>query len=177
MKIIGVGLNKTGTKTLNTSLRHWGFRHFSIDKDAVQLYIDGNIKGLLQLVEQYDSFEDWPWPLIYREIDQAFPGSKFILTRRKDSETWFRSLCDHAELYHASRTWKAVYGYENPKKHKREHIEYYENHNRGVREYFRDRPDDLLEVCWGKGTGGTSLRGSSERSGPRSPSHTPTRSP
>ena len=42
------------------------------------------------MVEQFDAFEDNPWPLLYRELDERFPGSKFILTRRP-TENWINS--------------------------------------------------------------------------------------
>ncbi len=35
-----------------------------------------------KLVEQYDAFQDNPWPMLYRELDRTFAGSKFILTVR-----------------------------------------------------------------------------------------------
>ena len=31
---------------------------------------------MLEMMQQYDSFEDWPWPLVYRQIDEVRkPGS------------------------------------------------------------------------------------------------------
>jgi hypothetical protein len=153
MKVVGVGLNKTGTTSLGACLQHWGFKHISVNRDAFRLYLDGKIDALLRMAEQYDSFEDWPWPLIYREIDRAFPGSKFILTRRKDAESWFRSLCDHAELHTSPFYRKPIYGYAFPHRYKEQHIRFYNEHNRAVREYFSGRPGDLLEVCWGEGHG------------------------
>jgi hypothetical protein len=40
-----------------------------------------------------------------------------------------------------------------PRGHQREYIRYYEDHLRSVRDYFRDRPDALLDVCWEEGHG------------------------
>ena len=34
------------------------------------------------MVDRFDAFEDNPWPVLYKELDARFPGSKFILTRR-----------------------------------------------------------------------------------------------
>lgn len=81
-KVVGVGLNKTGTSTLGVCLRHWGFRHTSVSKEAFALWRSGGAAALKREVRRFDSFEDWPWALMYREIDAAYPGSKFILTRR-----------------------------------------------------------------------------------------------
>jgi hypothetical protein len=151
MKIVGVGLNKTGTKTLRTCLLYWGFRHLSYSKDAFDSWRHGRYDDLLALVDAYDSFEDWPWPLIFRQIDEKFPNTKFVLTRRKDAETWFSSLCKHADRTGPTDFRKSIYGFEMPHAHKTEHVQFYENHIESVRNYFRNRPADLLEVCWEEG--------------------------
>ena len=82
MKIVGIGLNKTGTKTLKYCLEQWGFRHQSYDLRAFELYREGRLDELFDWMQEYDSFEDWPWPLFYREIDTRFPNAKFVLTVR-----------------------------------------------------------------------------------------------
>lgn len=151
MKIVGVGLNKTGTKTLRACLLHWGFRHVTCSKGAFDLWRDGRYDDLLAWVSAHDSFEDWPWPLIFRQIDKKFPNTKFILTRRKNAETWFNSLCSHAVRTGPTEFRKTIYGYEMPHVHKAEHLQFYEKHNESVRNYFRDRPADFLEVCWEEG--------------------------
>ncbi len=96
------------------------------------------------MVERFDAFEDNPWPILYRELDERFPGSKFILTRRP-SDAWIRSqVKDFATTETPMRRW--IYG-ENagcPEGNEDIYVERYERHNREVLEYFRDRPDDLL---------------------------------
>src|SRR5690606_2198995 len=113
----------------------------------------GELEPVLAFADRYDSFEDWPWPLLYRELDQRYPGSKFILTTRRDAETWLRSLKNHATLTGPTDFRRVAYGHDMPHGHEAEHIERYERHNREVREYFRDRPEDFLEVCWETGSG------------------------
>ncbi|OGS95976.1 MAG: hypothetical protein A3H31_03245 [Gallionellales bacterium RIFCSPLOWO2_02_FULL_57_47] len=153
MKIVGIGLNKTGTTTLGVCLKHWGLKHISCSQDAFNLWRKEDYDGLLKLVGDFDSFEDWPWALIYKAIDERFPGAKFILTRRKDAETWFNSLCQHADRTGPTDYRKYIYGYEMPREHKAEHIFLYEKHLETVREYFRKRPSDFIEVCWEEGDG------------------------
>jgi len=65
-------LNKTGTTSLGVCLNHLGFNHISFSETAFNLYIKGNYKSLLNLVGEYDSFEDWPWPLIYKKLIELF---------------------------------------------------------------------------------------------------------
>ncbi len=153
MKIVGIGLNKTGTKTLGACLRHWKMRHVSFSAKSFELWRANSTAALLEQVAKFDSFEDWPWPLLYREIDAAFSGSKFLLTRRRDPDTWFTSLCKHAERTGPTIYRKAIYGYEMPQQNRDAHIRYYENHLISVREFFRDRPNALLELCWEEGHG------------------------
>ena len=157
MKIVGIGLNKTGTTTLGTCLVHWGFKHISYSKPAFDLWRKNDFDKLWQFTHNYDSFEDWPWPLVYREMDEKYPGSKFILTTRKNSETWFRSLCKHAHRTGPTEFRKVIYGFEMPFEHPTEHMEYYVRHNRAVREYFHNRQNDFLEVCWENGDGWNEL--------------------
>lgn len=169
MKIIGVGLNKTGTKTLGACLRHFQFKHVSFSPPAFQLWLKNDYAKLLSWMAAYDSCEDWPWPLIFRDIDRTFPGSKFILTRRTDAEVWFKSLCKHAEWTGPTVFRKHVYGFEMPHQHKREHIHYYEEHLQTVRDYFKDRPEALLEVCWEQGSGWSELARFLDRPEPNIP--------
>ena len=70
MKIIGIGLNKTGTTTLGVCFKYWGFNHISFCETAFNLYVKEDYESLLGLVSEYDSFEDWPWPMIYKDIDE-----------------------------------------------------------------------------------------------------------
>jgi Sulfotransferase domain len=153
MKVVGVGLHKTGTTTLSVCMRHWKFKHISSDRKAFDMYVRGDISGLLEIAAQYDSFEDWPWPLVYREIDRRFPSSKFILTKRSNPQVWFESLCKHAERTGPTNYRRIVYGKAMPHGYKESHIQRYEEHNAEVEAYFRDKPGQLLVVCWENGDG------------------------
>ena len=153
-KVVGIGLNKTGTKTLMICLQRWGYRHKTYDLEAFNRFRAGDIESLLQTVAEYDSLEDWPWPLIFREIDERFPDCKFILTKRKNPEVWYRSLCKMAVRLGPFHDFEEhIYGYAMPHGHKDEHIRFYNAHNRAVEEHFRDRPHKLLTICWETGSG------------------------
>ena len=94
-----------------------------------------------------------PWPLMYRELDAAFPGSKFILTVR-DTDRWYRSIAGHfgAKPYHIQQL---TYGDDAgaPVGHEERYRSVYDAHNAAVRAYFADRPGDLLEFWLEKGHG------------------------
>ncbi len=153
MKIFGIGLNKTGTKTLGTCLKHFGNRHISCDFNSLKLYSAGNFAAVCEIIDQYDSFEDWPWPLMYELLDKNYPDGKFILTVRKSPEIWFQSLVKHANRTGKTEFRKVAYGHEMPHGFKEEHIAFYKKHNQDVLEYFSNKPGKLLKVCWENGDG------------------------
>jgi hypothetical protein len=110
-------------------------------------------------VAEYDAFEDNPWPVLYKELDQRFPGSKFVLTRRP-AEAWIRSMVkDFATTETPMRRW--IYGEDAgcPEGNEDVYIARYERHNKEVLEYFKDRPDDLLVFDLPKGDGWDKLCG------------------
>lgn len=163
-KVVGIGLNKTGTKTLGHYLARWGYRHRSYDSNSTHespsftLYSQGNTAALMDIVRDYDSFEDWPWPLLYRQIDDQFEDVKFVLTTRSSSEVWYRSLCNMAVRIGAMPLYeKSVYGYATPQGHKAEFVARYETHNTEVAAHFKERPDDLLTLCWENGDNAQTL--------------------
>ena len=64
------------------------------------------------LVARYDAFQDNPWPVLYRDLDEAYPGSKFILTLH-DPQAWIASLVRHFGLEETPmRRW--IYGFGCP---------------------------------------------------------------
>jgi hypothetical protein len=153
-KIIGVGLNKTGTGTLKTCLLHWGLVHASYDLDAFNLYRSNDRDRLQILMDRHDSFENWPWALMYEAFDKRYPDAKFILTERVNPHAWYRSLCKHAKRFGPLEDFEQhIYGHADPAGHEHEHVEFYLRHNQRVKRYFTDRPDKLLIVCWESGDG------------------------
>lgn len=153
MKVFGIGLNKTGTSTLAVCFEHFGFRHTSTNLPLTLAVERGDLEAVFSFAVNYDSFEDWPWPLIYQALDRRFPGSKFILTTRRNVDVWLRSLKKHAALVGPTDFRRIAYGHAVVRGHEREHCAVYERHQREVRDYFVNRPSDFLEVCWENGDG------------------------
>ena len=151
MKIFGIGLNKTGTTTLGACLQQLGFRHTSFSLTLLEQLAIGEWEPLLQTVASHDSFEDWPYPLAFEQLDQHFPGSRFILSRRSSPERWLDSFQAHAlrtDPQIGARTRSLAYGMAYPQLDPEAHLRRYRDHLQRVRTHFATRPADLLEVCW-----------------------------
>ena len=152
-RVIGLGFQKTGTTTLREALRILGYNPKDWVPGVFMPVLRGNIDQAIWRVRKYDALEDLPWYIIYRELDQRLPGSKFILTLR-DEESWFKSVSRHiGDLRSAHHEWVYGRGKGIPSEDKANALRVYREHIAGVREYFRDRPDDLLEIDWSKGDG------------------------
>jgi hypothetical protein len=155
MKIFGIGLNKTGTTTLGGCFKILGFSHQSGSSSLLQdLVLNKNYDNIFTTIKANDSFEDLPWNLIYKYLDKKFPNSKFILTLRKDKKTWltsFKNHCNRGAGMPLNR--KLAFGYDEVDGNENEFLKIYEKHNKDVKDYFKNKPNQLLTICWERGDG------------------------
>ncbi|HEX6997914.1 MAG TPA: sulfotransferase [Gammaproteobacteria bacterium] len=156
-KIFGIGWAKTGTSSLGACFRILGYKHQGQRLDLVDHLPANRLDPILAVAADSDSFEDWPWIVLYEQLDRAFPGSKFVLTLR-DSERWLRSYRNmlsrepppSAEL---RRRRRILYGLDVEAATDEQLVARYEAHNRDVLAYFEGRPEALLTVSWEAGDG------------------------
>jgi hypothetical protein len=156
-KVFGIGFQKTGTTSLKRALEGLGYR--VAGKIAVHHpHLERAVRQrAFRELDRYDAFQDNPWPLLYRELDQRCPESRFILTLRP-TEAWIESVVRHFGITDTPmREW--IYGIGHPLGNEERYIRRYEAHNRAVLEYFADRPEDLLVFGIGKGHGWPELCG------------------
>jgi hypothetical protein len=152
-KVFCIGFHKTGTSSLARALEVLGYRvtgpNGVDDPDIAE-----NVHDLARrLIEEYDAFQDNPWPILFRELDAWCPGSKFVLTVR-DPDGWLRSQVRHfGKLETPMRRW--IYGPDagGPEGNEEIYRRRYEEHNEAVRKHFADRAQDLLEMDLTKGDG------------------------
>lgn len=150
-KIIGVGFQKTGTSTLREALKILGYSVKDTTPRALIPILRGNYSKILRMIRNYDALEDTPWYMIYRELDRLIPGSKFILTIR-DEDSWYTSVSKHiGDLRAAHHEWIYGLGKGIPGEDRENTVRVYNQHNRNVHAYFRERPDDLLVLDFTKG--------------------------
>lgn len=148
-KVFCIGFHKTGTTSLHTALEHLGYRCAGYDqfRDLAKrpaVTRDEVLARAIPLMAEYDAAKDSPWPVLYRELDAAFPGSKFIHVER-DAQAWINSAVrDFGNYPNAIR--QLVYGHPFPKGYEAVWLERYTWHNEEVRAYFADRPEDFLSL-------------------------------
>lgn len=155
-KVFGLGLNKTGTSSLKVALRRLGYEHFRRQGRMAHAYFERDWDALFKVTDDFESFEDWPWPLMYRELFARYGDSaRYILTTRKSPGVWVESLKKHAVATKSGGIIrKNIYGYRYPHGVEAAHMAFYEAHNAAVRAFFAEHaPHLFLEVCWENGDG------------------------
>ncbi len=145
-KVFGIGLSKTGTASLTLAMEIIGYKtkHYFVDCDV-------NLA-----IANHDFVSDMPIQTRYKEYDQKYPGSKFILTVR-DKESWLKSCSNHFRdhvrdknslryKYRIEQT--GIDGYDEDIFSKT-----YDQHIEEVKKYFKNREADLLiiNICAGDG--------------------------
>jgi len=174
-KIFCIGANKTGTTSLEKLLSAFGF-HIGNQSVAEILSLDWLIDKSAERIIRYcytaDAFQDVPfsYPGLYKELDKAFPNSIFILTVRSSPDEWFNSLVRfHTNLFssdparppnedelnsatycykgYALEIFRLLYKYPKIPLYDEDA---YKNHyildNDEKRMYFKDRPNDFIEI-------------------------------
>lgn len=160
-KIFGIGWAKTGTTTLGKCFEILGFNHQSQNLVLVKNIQHGDFSTIFSMANKKDSFEDWPWALLYKEFDMKFKNSRFVLTIR-ETDRWLSSYQNMLKnqgnaTEELNEIRRIIYGLPFPGVSEKRLAERYEKHNEDVMRYFSDRPNDLLVVDWEKKHGWRSL--------------------
>lgn len=100
MKIIGVGVGRTGTLSLKAALERLGYgpcfhgRHVLDHPDRLPLWqaaAAGRPVDWHEVFAGYRSTVDWPGASYWRDLVRTFPDAKVILSVR-DPERWYDSV-------------------------------------------------------------------------------------
>jgi hypothetical protein len=137
-KCWGIGVGRTGSTSLCRALELLGYERVVHNPTFSQL-------------RTLDAAADFEVILFYKYLDYKFPGSKFILTLR-ELESWlvseeyiFRKYPvrsrDADTTIMRRMTMLGTVEFDREK-----FILAYHRHHADVREYFRNRPQDLLEM-------------------------------
>jgi Sulfotransferase domain len=166
-KVFGIGMFKTGLTSLGLALEQLGYRfsadewyHGKIEDDPWDLYRqfpNNQLRLVMERADEYDAHVDYPWMFLFREMDQAFGGARFIYTVR-----------DPERLATSNQTHRRRKGTpEAGVPSRRRIIQRYLEHQRLVLHYFAGR-SNLLVVSWEAGAGWKELCGFLKKEKPES---------
>jgi len=146
-KVFGIGLPRTATTSLTVALRNLGI--FTLHYAPWMAVGLSNGIYHCQTTDDFDALTDSPFPLIYKQMDEIYPGSKFILTLR-DIDEWLPSIRylkgDSLPTYR--RMYYGIDNYDEDVYRAR-----FLRHRDEVTEYFSGRPNDLLVFDYSSGAG------------------------
>jgi len=165
-KVFGIGYPKTATSSLAKVLAILDYRSVHDPYDILPRFFPEELKNFdydPAILDNHDAFSGIVC-LVYKELDRAYPGSKFILTVR-DEKTWLKSLQSHL----ANKTMLTRTDAEIPlqpfvrsknlggdvwfvEDHAMDYLKAYQRHNQEVIDYFKGR-DSLLVLNIEKGDG------------------------
>ena len=158
-KVFEIGLGRTGTTSFCEATAALGLKTIHWSESRQREMLAALLAGTLPaFLGEYDVVSDC-LAMCVREVDAAYPGSRFVLTVR-DEEAWYdswvrhadkvaqRPRCDFLTLYRMQK-----FGCFEPRGNRERFLRAYRRHVAEVREYFADRPGDLLEmdICGGDG--------------------------
>jgi hypothetical protein len=180
-KVFCVGRNKTGTTSLAAALQLLGYRVANQQEGELLIedWAKRDFRSLIAYCRKSDAFQDIPFSIdfTFQAMDQAFPGSKFILTVRDSDEQWYDSMVRFHTMRLRERTgenrlpkardlqedpyiysgylWRLRQLVGGASEHddlfeKNVLIRNYNEHNRRVEDYFRHRPDDFMVLNVGE---------------------------
>lgn len=95
-KVFCIGLNKTGTTSLEKFMEIHGYACGDQVQGELLLadFASGNFQAIIDFCQTADFFQDLPFsaPNCYRALLSAFPDAKYILTVRESADVWYDSL-------------------------------------------------------------------------------------
>ncbi len=168
-RVFGIGMHKTATCSLHAAFKLLGYdsAHWTGPRWARDIWTEMIVQGSSPTLERHYALCDLPISILYRELDRAYPGSKFILSVRNESD-WLASVRRHwqpeANQFRASweqdcfshRMHEIVYGRRDFDADTM--LARYRRHNAEVKAYFAGRKD-LLAVDFTKDAGWHELCG------------------
>lgn len=101
-KIICVGLNKTGTTSFEKDLKSFGFRFPPTTHGTLRVTADiyhNSYHSLFQMLDspKFDAYQDLPFslPKVYQKMYKYRPNDIYVLTIRKNPQSWVKSVLNH----------------------------------------------------------------------------------
>ena len=165
-KVFGLGLSRTGTRSLTAALHVLGFDTAHYPTDAATLATLARGDARFPLLEHYDGITDITTVPCFEELDRQNPGAKFVLTVR-DEESWLESCRSHwagrpaheegsgeeHRVHMEIRRFLRAAVYASYELDEQRFVRAYRRHVERVLRHFADRPGDLLVIDVAAGEG------------------------
>jgi hypothetical protein len=159
VKILGVGLSKTGTSSLNHALGILGFNSIHHEPERMRDIITGkNMSANFRVYDDVDAVTDLPAAYFYKELIAAYPKCKCILTIR-DEDKWWISIEKHFNQRNPIETeaedplnWhtrRYAYGSATAKEHL--YRQHFRDHNQSVQSTIPQERLLLMNITAGDG--------------------------
>jgi len=133
---------------MGLALLELGYNVLGARLDMAAPLLKGNKAPALKLAGEFDALQDVPWAALYKELDQLYPNSKFILTVRNEKD-WLYSASSHFKDVHIPlHEW--LYSKGVLRGNEELYAVRYRRHYEDVKDYFRGR-NDLLIMDFSKG--------------------------
>jgi hypothetical protein len=153
--IFNIGFNRSGTSSLTTALNILNIPSLQYSYDGItpiESVIEKNIKENKRLLEsldtEYNGFTDFTGHKYYKILYDQYPNSKFILTTREFTD-WLKSYIFltkqmEPELFNTIDKERKQYMYA---------VQRYFDKGYQIRDFFKDKPSQFLEmrICNGEG--------------------------
>ncbi|MFT3726420.1 MAG: sulfotransferase [Terricaulis sp.] len=98
LKVIGAGLSRTGTHSLHAALEALGMHSVHFDSERLNDIVEGvEPHPNFRRYDDVDAVIDLPASLFYKELADAYPDAKVVLTLR-DTDEWWRGIKRHFEI-------------------------------------------------------------------------------
>lgn len=181
-RVFGIGLSRTGTRSLTAALHVLGIDtiHYPIDEGTLRALTTGRLD--FGVLDAFDGITDITVAPYYAELARRHPDARFVLTVREE-EAWLRSCERHwtgrdafapaptpaAETHMQIRRFlrAAVYGTYDFEPERFRLV--YRRHVDAVRRHFASEPGRLLELDITAGDGWDALASFLDRPIPAQP--------
>jgi hypothetical protein len=170
-KVFCIGLNKTGTSSLEKEMKLLGFKvdNYKEAHKLMYAYENRDFNKIVEHCKGAEFFQDSPFSMKYTFyfLYNTYPDAKYILTTRGSAEEWYESIVRFHSKTHGTNGKKPTL--EELKAAKRPHgrtiydnlkmrfntpdtdiynkeilMEYYDSHNKDVIDFFRLKPKNFL---------------------------------
>lgn len=101
LRVVGAGLGRTATNSLKVALEQLlGGRCYHMfelmrrpeDLPAWELALDGEVAGIAEELSTWRAIVDWPGCALWRELADANPGARILLSTRGSAAEWWSSM-------------------------------------------------------------------------------------